>query len=153
MRHFFLFFFSPVQSLRYGLCTSLSWIKTQQSCFRHPIQWCRPAVVSWHDRTHACASSPLTSAGKDHKGKYSVPTLDVTSQQLVLDAKQTLRLSCRWVSGRSNPQPMTFGAHAGWGNERKRDPETQMCWISQFKSSNRESEDILVSFRASETKV
>lgn len=42
-----------------------------------------------------CGLYGASAKGKDHKGKYSVPTLDVTSQQLVLDAKQTLRLSCR----------------------------------------------------------
>lgn len=37
----------------------------------------------------------------DHKGKFSIPVLDVKSKQLVLNVNQTLVLNCRWVSGRS----------------------------------------------------
>lgn len=36
-----------------------------------------------------------TSADKDHKGKFSVPVLDVESRQLVLEANETLLLNCR----------------------------------------------------------
>ncbi|KAM9332626.1 vascular endothelial growth factor receptor 1 [Pholidichthys leucotaenia] len=35
------------------------------------------------------------STGKDQKGKYSIPHLDVTSRQLVLNANHTLLLNCR----------------------------------------------------------
>uniref|UniRef100_A0A3B4WTA9 receptor protein-tyrosine kinase n=1 Tax=Seriola lalandi dorsalis TaxID=1841481 RepID=A0A3B4WTA9_SERLL len=35
------------------------------------------------------------SADKEHKGKYSVPILDVKTQQLVVNTNQTLLLSCR----------------------------------------------------------
>lgn len=84
------------------LCSTLVSTPLCSSCIIASLSWIQNnnmiliSVAQWHD-----SSSALTSAGKDHKGKYSVPTLDVTSQQLVLDANQTLRLSCRWVSGRS----------------------------------------------------
>lgn len=37
----------------------------------------------------------LTSADKDQKGRFSVPLLDVKTEQQVLDANQMLTLNCR----------------------------------------------------------
>ncbi|XP_070783880.1 vascular endothelial growth factor receptor 1 isoform X2 [Enoplosus armatus] len=42
-----------------------------------------------------CGLYGVLAKEKDQKGKYSVPILDVKTRQLVLDANQTLLLSCR----------------------------------------------------------
>ncbi|XP_028288442.1 vascular endothelial growth factor receptor 1 isoform X2 [Parambassis ranga] len=42
-----------------------------------------------------CGLYGVRAKDKDHRGKFSVPLLDVKSQQLVLDTNQTLLLNCR----------------------------------------------------------
>ncbi|XP_040921731.1 vascular endothelial growth factor receptor 1 isoform X2 [Toxotes jaculatrix] len=42
-----------------------------------------------------CGLYGVLAKDREHKGKYSVPILDVKARQQVLDTNQTLRLSCR----------------------------------------------------------
>lgn len=42
-----------------------------------------------------CGMYGVFGKDKEHKGKYSVPILDVKTRQLVIDINQTLQLSCR----------------------------------------------------------
>ncbi|XP_062297945.1 vascular endothelial growth factor receptor 1 [Scomber scombrus] len=59
-----------------------------------------------------CGLYGVLAKDKEQKGKYSVPILDVKTQQLVMDANQTLLLNCR---GRWE---LTWGFPAGFARDQ-----------------------------------